>query len=112
MLVQNLVLQLSFLTVRNVAHIIPLCALSQLASPLPPELAVSVHCAPTLPRYPKPEAFLHSLLPHEELAGRMARAPDLSSESNAARRFEMASRFFPRLLIVHSQRQRRQLHYG
>ena len=54
----------------QVAHIISLCALPQLASLLPPELAVSAHCAPTLPRYPKPEAFLHSLLPHEELAGK------------------------------------------
>ena len=54
----------------QVAHIISFCALPQLASALPPELAVSAHCAPTLPRYPKPEAFLHSLLPHEELAGK------------------------------------------
>ena len=80
-LVQNLVLQISFLTVRkSAAHIISLCALPQLASPLPPELAVSACCAPTLPRYPKPEAFLHSLLPHEELAGRMARAWGLGFE--------------------------------
>ena len=58
----------------QVAHIISLCALPQLASPLPPELTVSAHCAPTLPRYPEPGAFLHSLLLHEELAGRVARA--------------------------------------
>ena len=64
----------------QVAHIISLCALPQLAFLLPPELAVSAHCAPTLPRYPKPEAFLHSLLPHEELAGRMARGWGLGFE--------------------------------
>ena len=58
----------------QVAHIISFCALPQLASLLPPELAVSADCAPTLPRYPKPEAFLHSLLPHEELAGKASRA--------------------------------------